>query len=526
MRYTLPDTIGRYQYALLDLTISGAVFRYTNAPGGLSVTDADGRTWLYERGLDATIPARSAGSVDGVGVSIDPSGEQWPEFIARGHRIDQARAVLRSCYADDDGNTQTLERCRVAIDGRLNGVAYGGSFQPLTGTVETDDLGTGIIPAQDAAITEATFTASGISDKALGKSYPVIIGTPGDGDYTTPAYLVTSANLLIAGHEVLASTVSIIDDEGNTATGLTVNTTTDALGRTYSYVTFLVTPWSADRTYYVAWDDGGGMADPASASVPLRAAGDVITWLLSTYAPGLRFDLAAQTAVAPLLAGYLLDFAIVSPVDPVAFVRSTIAPVLPLDEVRTQRGMTFRPRRIRAERYEVSAVLDADEGGDVDTSDVVSIDASKIANVISLEYAPAGREMGLSRAVIADSTNASDTGTIDGRRLALYPCLISQQAYGRRVKTYTTKIIHDDATAQQIVRDKIDEQATPRRYVSATGDTTLDRLETGDVVTITDTRLHLSGELAIVRTVESLGDLVTIGLEIVDDPARTSRATT
>lgn len=525
MRSTLPDTAGRYQYALLDLTISGAVYRYTTAPGGLTVTDADGRAWVYEDGLDAAVPGRASGVTDGAGVSIDPKGEQWPQLIARGHRIDQARAVLRSCYADADGNTQVLERCRVAIDGRLTGVSYGGSFMPLSGTIEADDLGTGIIPAQDATITAATFDLSAASDKAFGKSYPVIVGTPGRGDYTTPGYMLSGDRLLIADGEVLATAVSVEDDDGGLGGSYTVLTGTDLLGRTYSYVDSGFGSWDADRTYRVAWDNGGGIASPSDASVPLRSAGEVITWLLSTYAPGLRFDLAEQTAVAPALASYLLDFAIVSPVDPVSFVRSTLAPVLPIDEVRTQQGMAFRPRRIRAERYDVTAALNADEGGNVETGDTISIDAGKIANVISLEYAPSGRNMGLSRAVIADSTNTSSDGTVDPRRIALYPCMISQQVYGRRVKTYSTRIIHDDATAQQVIRDKSDQQATPRRYLSATGDTTLDRLEPGDVVTITDARLHLSEELAIVRGVENVGGLITLAIEIVDDPARTSRAT-
>jgi len=530
-RTTIATATGT-RWVLLDLTIAGRVFRYTTYPGALEVSDADGRAWLYEGGLDATIPARVSGEMQPIGITIPPSGDQWASLASLGIEYDRARGIVRSCYVTRDGTAECLDSCTIAVDGYFTGITYGDSFTPLTGTIEPDDLGTGVAPEIDAVIGPSTFDTSAVSDKAIGKTYPIIIGTPGQtgegtDPATTPAYKVGALRLLIAGHPVLASTVDIIDDEGNEVTSLAVGTASDLLGRTYSYVDTLVSPWSDDRTYSVVWDDGGGLADPQASASLLRGAGSVIQWMLTTYAPRFRLDVSRQTSVRAKLDRYLLDFAIISSVDPVAFVRKTIASVIRVDEHRTTHGTAWLPRRLTATSADVSGHLNADDGGNLDLDPTITVDSGAIANVIRLQYGVTGRSGNKALTIIADRDNTSDVdpSNIDARKVGSYACRLSQDRYGRRVSAVSTSIVMDDATASLVLADLVAQRAWPRRIVSGTGDITLDRYEPGDVVTLTHTGLKLSSVLCIIRSIEPQVDTVGITLEIVDDPARRLRAT-
>ena len=74
MRPALPTTTAGERWALLDLSLGGLVFRYTDRPGGGTVTDANGRAWAYEGGAAIRVPARTSGQTRGIAIEV-PAGD-------------------------------------------------------------------------------------------------------------------------------------------------------------------------------------------------------------------------------------------------------------------------------------------------------------------------------------------------------------------------------------------------------------------------------------------------------------------
>ena len=193
----------------------------------------------------------------------------------------------------------------------------------------------------EAFLTEESFGDAPTITK--GQSWPWVYGAPGNGSLVfagSPAW-ITYVNvgdpeiLMVAGHAVTASTVTILgppstgSDDLVAETGVPVLTTTTPSGRVYSYVEVdpVGTPWSnvvSDLTkrYYVAWDDGE--AQPGGA-------GDVLATIYALSSN--RVDVQAWRAAAPTLNRYTLAGYVDRTSSPSEYARNVLLPMLPVSVI-------------------------------------------------------------------------------------------------------------------------------------------------------------------------------------------------
>jgi len=271
---------------MVDLTMpDGSVVFYTDGMSEPDVVDEVSREGVHE---SDTVPLFVL--LDGVDVA---------ERVARGYRLEQARGELFAVYVDEQTGVPLqahAERYRY-LTGRLSRPVYADPSRTagfLSFTLEDTPADDSVTLLNESAVINDTTHPSAPSEMA-GKVYPVVIGTPGvfrksDGTESTtsgsPAYPILThgspshyEHLLIAGHEVVAETVTVFDADRASDT-FTVQEAVDGLGRVYSYVD--IHSGSIDRSsaeYWVCWNDGGGLPDPFAAGA-LSGVGSVCAWAL------------------------------------------------------------------------------------------------------------------------------------------------------------------------------------------------------------------------------------------------------
>ncbi len=547
MSTPLGQILGRAGAWLLDLTIGGRVVRVTTAPGGAAVTSSALGSLRYVGGLsDLSLP-RSGGRLRSVSVELTVTPPDFAELQARGQRLDFGSAVVRRWYEG-----QTYEQARVYAIGRIVGVQYGSTDEPFSFTIIPDANEAGTIPAPDMVVDSVTFSTRGTHEpdpNIVGTFYPIVVGTPGVFEGLDNSALQTPATpgllcewaagavdswtsrIMVAGHLVSAGTVTLHDLSAETSATATVSSGFDNLGRAFSYVqmdavTGFVVGAVAGHDYGVSWTSGGGALD--DDGTVLRGAGRVIAWLLRRWTrPGFRFDAARQSAQVGALDAYLLDFAITSPTDPLAWIRQHLVSILPIEEVEGPDGIYFRALRTAVRPGDAVGHIDCSPAGPVTRASRLASDASTIANRITLSYAMGGPQRRHLKRIVADASQASpsDPDTTDARGVPLWLCEWSQGLFGVRDLDVQTGVIGDDATANAVLSWLVRKYAVPRRRLQVVGDVTLDRYEPGDVVTVTASDLYLSGALAVVVEVEALDTAASLVLELDDDPATTTRRT-
>ncbi|MEM6931562.1 MAG: phage tail protein [Myxococcota bacterium] len=134
------------------------------------------------------------------------------------------------------------------------------------------------------------------------------------------------------------------------------------------------------------------------------------------------------------------------------------------------------------------------------------------------------------RVILSALNNRQDddlAGRIDDTRVVgSYRAELSQRQFGRRTQTLQASVIWDPATAARIAQDVLTRQALPQRFVDYLGGSELEALDVGQVVTITDTEVGLSDQLAWVLDLEVGGPDVLLSLQLLDDPVVFERSTT
>ena len=285
----------------LDLTYGGRVYRVATQP--VDIDQTDGSVLHYADGLSepAVIDETSREGINTSGsipLTVILDGVVIAEQVARGHRLEAARGHLFMVLADITTGraNQSAETVFPVLTGRLSNFAYAGHDRVdgwLAFKLE-DDPGddTSLLLDSDAVINDETWSSA--PSTSAGKIYPVVIGTPGvfrksSGEASTtsgsPAYVVevTGADadtLLIAGHAVLADTVTVFDADG-ASESFNVTGTVDGLGRLVA--TLDVSGASSIdltlREFWVCWNGGAGLASPFGAGA-LSGLGDVCAWAL------------------------------------------------------------------------------------------------------------------------------------------------------------------------------------------------------------------------------------------------------
>ena len=536
---------------LLDLTIAGAVYRLGDEDA--VVTDADGTAHAYVAALARPDATEEAGSVDRtVAVTLSPdAGVDWSLLVARGIDLSQGTGILRRWFEG-----QVLEQAEVVHEGDVKRPSYGDLNEGLTFSLERrpwDDET--LIPEATAVVDEATWpttrssSAYASDDAVYGVAYPVIIGFPGAigfvglaaapitpaspgllVEYSIGATAYFDSRILIAGHEIEATTVRLYDMSDGLDDTRSVKTMADKLGRTVSYVDFLSATGIRPRLgheYRVAFSTltGGGLYN-RTRTAALRGAGEVSRALLegslgALPATRIRIDVGRMEAARPLLDRYKVDAWIAERVQPWQWIVDHLVPMLPVREMQGPGGLYLQVWRRDATKADAVMHLDADIG-DVTRDGPVDVSDEVIANHITVDYGPTISGGYQRRIILTGTPDASDARQRGSNR-----CLVSQQRYGVRSVEIELELVNDDATAEQVARDIAARLALPTSSLVVVGDAELGSVDLGDVVTFTDSTLHMTERVCLVRARQREdADEVALQLELLDWLPTTPRATT
>ena len=280
---------------------------------------------------------------------------------------------------------------------------------------------------------------------------------------------------------------------------------------------------------YVAWSDldtpsAGGL--PGIDGKPMRAAGDVLEWLLTR--SGIPVDLGRFNAARDLLAGFRLDFTIDAQVTPWEFIQANILPILPVSIVAGPNGLYPIVWRYDAVAADAVARLDTSSDPTIERASVVNYDRSGVSNDFSLNYALSvrtGNYAGTLRYAADGITGATPS----------YFCTLSARRYLRpdgspldSAEVIESPVIYEDATAHAVLQWMTRARALARRRVTYIApESEYGWMERGQVVTLTDADLHMSDQVALLESVTTDGSgVVRFGLLLIEAPIRDSRLPT
>ena len=377
-------------------------------------------------------------------------------------------------------------------------------------------------------VNDRNFTALTTQRRAQGAVYPMVFGAPGSSTIPGSPGLLTGntglpKRLMIAGHRVAATTVTIWGPEfGDTtdtkqANGLVSQANRPVLhdvdlgGNEYAYVDFdtlyvidttQVGPYP-DAEFWVSWTDGEALPG---------AAGDVLLMLYS--ASSLRVDTAAWQSMVPILNRWRLDGYIDELVSPSELARRAILPILPVQVIASDDGLA--PVVWPWLDLDSSvAVYALEEGPGFSRASRVSYSDNEPVAEVVFRYRP-DAESGDYTDAVTVSAGETPYGQVSG---ALFGAFASGS-------TVDASWVWDRPTAQSLASARLVARCVPRRRVRYAADPDVYgiggdmELRPGQVISLTDDGLSMSGELCVVAEVEQTPVEMSVVLELRDDPIR------
>lgn len=512
------------------LTVAHLVTGAWQALPGLAV-DGDTDELLA---VDDSLAARS--------VRVAVPADAAPPSAGRLRWDTTGRAELHRAAPDSDGVVSLSDRTLLAA-GRLDEVATDGLSwsasivdDPLDDAGLLLEQGATVRPetwprtdAQRIADGEGAFVGTGAADPAVEAApYPLILGRPGQGI----PYRVTGAGLIetdapcspaltversaapsvgdcrqvVAVGRITATTVrrfSVDQNDAPTAEDCAVEVAHDAEGRLVSVISpgsVLDIPPEGAETW-IALVTGGGIVDPYGTG-ELRRADHVIRLALDRST--LRID-RRQLPRLSSLAAYQIDTAVYSQVGAWDWLRGQVLPHLPVAVAVGPAGLYLWPR-LRAPAPEHAA-----------QHLTVGVDCAREGAAVGQALDPITR-LTVSYALDARAGQCRRRLTVSGRRLPYdgpdvlpsYWAERAWQAHGQRSAEIEVPITSDPATALQIALDVIDRACRPAVDVVLSLDADDCRVLPGDVVTITDADLGLSGQPAQIQRLGYAGGAAVV----------------
>lgn len=510
---------------LLELTFASQVFRWSS--GQRVIVSSDDGDLQFESGLPIDwTDGSDLLSIDSEQRSISfdalwlPVDTDIAALIEDGHDLAAATGEI-SVWAPG----RSYEDRIVILSGRVLAPVYGSRDEPIALTLEErlyDDASLLIDPS--ARVTRQTWPNA---DPAMfGRAYPTVIGKPGryeEADGTegktlgSPALLVDVAakRFLVAGHHTAATQVRVINTTKGEARNETIELATDGLGREVTIIDGSGTGLSVVEgdEYWVRWDDGAALAGESSTD-PIRNAGDVLRYVLQRST--LRVDQGAIATAVRLLNRYRLDCYIDDPeVTAWDWISDNLLPLLPLSIVGGPRGL--RPILFRYDAREVDAVDAIEAGPQAQRASQVGYVIEEPVQRVQVDYAPRGGTTEMLRSVLL-SGDPDELGADSHRALRSSALRYPGEMRTMRIET---NVVYDSATAQLIATTMASVHALSRREVTYELDPArFGTLEAGHIVTLTDTELHLTRQVAIVQSISWRSTTMTVRLVLPTNPGR------
>ena len=510
-RWSAVDLRGVPLYWVATVTLAGRARYYATEALSITSSVVAGGSVATEATLQPVSLRKQGASFGGVPeartarITVLPV-ESPGVWIAEGHILEGQPCELALWRAGD-----TWEQRRVQLRGVIRSASWGAAGEPLELEVEESLVADRLLyPSPGMVVSTTTWPDAAAS--AVGLPYPVIVGQPGrTGIAAAPALYVESVLaggardlLMVAGHPVVADSVTIYDDSG-ASESFPVELLDDGSGQRVAVVdlglagTVAVDP---EGSYSSSWESGAGLLAITGTGGAV-GAGDVILALLAR--SGLVVDSGQAASARDALNGYLIDAVIDTPTAPSAWIAAALLPILPAAMVAGADGWWVRPLPIRPTLADCIAQL-VPGVGVTREGQVTGEGESEIANDLSLRLA-IGTETD-------DPTIEARLGpTTDGGSHSSADAVRSASRYGVRTASEESVALHDLATAYRVLRWWAQVRAWPRWRMRYVVGPEWAWLEPGDVLRLTDSDLSIDGPV-LLDAVE-FQDAGTLLLEVI-----------
>lgn len=532
---------------LLDLDVGGYVLRVASLE--CDVPQQDGSTVAYRGGLvvgdwsdgiDLFTASPAARQIP-MEVRLDGDVEAWQTLARQGHRLATATATV-SVWPEGG----TVDDVRVVLRGCVDEPEHGGAEEPVRLSVVEDAVdATGLIPEADARVIDwpspsdprpTTWDGCRFSGNPdhVGERYPIVIGRPGRGTAASgdsldsvqalavhnDAAATVNYGLLIAGHLVIGTQVTIYDADDDVSEALTVVEMGDDLGRRVAVVSLAAAAsltWDPDHAYWVRWTQSGGLAGHDGSE--MTGAGQVLRWMLER--SQAQIDRGRLAAAIPILDGYRIDAVVVATpearIRPLDWVREHLSPILPISMRRGPEGLYPVVWRYDAASTDAVAVLDADAARAVRTSPLSWTSVRDCYAEVEVWHRRDHRtQTYTSRVLLSGDPQARARDDTAVPHALLRASWIDGV---RRRLELRSDVVADDATAGRSAAWLAQRYALPTRGVAYTVEwSEVSHVEPGDVVIVRDAEVGISEEVAVVQAVTLAETGATIRVRLLERP--------
>lgn len=484
---------------LLDFDIAGQRYRFGTRE--VSVRSRDQQTThAFVAGMSDPAP-----SIDVETLSVRVTSDHpWSALRDRIGPFTGRDFVLRYWYEG-----QYLEDAFIVLQGCISGASFAEMNSPVGLALDLrrsdEALSTEVVSIRET-VSEVTWGTDGpalIPDPALiGVGYPIVIGHPGGFEAGGPALYVdgTDHYVMVAGHPVQATDVTIVDKTGGGSASAPVFTMRDGRNRLVSMADLGGTGLTVafGRAYYAGYDTttGGGVLDNGRVVTGL---GDLLIWGSKNFSRAV-FDLGEMEAQRTDLNLYRID-TVINQVGMFweDWIKQNLFALFNLEVVNGPRGVFYRQMKYHANIRGVRANLAADAGYGgirVQRTSELTETTEDIFNRVTIQYAP----VGMSSSSYGGSLTIGATRDATTDQIPDRICAKSVGYFGVRPKTINTLVTFDRATAYRLGRDAVLRYAMPKITATYVGGTDLFALRKWETVQVQDTTAGaaFNGALAVV----------------------------
>lgn len=528
MSFTREDLRGADVVWLLSVTWAGRDYRFSSRP--VAPVNADGLALPHDGGLDdvawednleilAPAPEIRSASITVV-FGIDVAAR-----IAEGHDLSAAEGEIALWIVGTP-----YESREVIIHGHVVAPEYGAADEAVNFALEEDaNDDTKLIPASAAVVTTSTWDQSVVQtpSESLGRYYPDVYGQPGlwtdaGGEQHlgrgSPCVVVDYANLsgqaqilVLAGHPVEASTVCIVDQDGDTYVA-TVMHREDNLGRMVATVEIPLTGSGIDSTgtLWCCWAFG-------RARCGIHGAGDLLTHMLQR--SGLRVDWSRMEALREPLNGIFQDPSgyIDDACSPWEWVQEHLVPMIPVAFTSGPQGIY--PVMLRYDATATDAVATLRQGAGVVRTSRITYERTRrdVVNEIRISYAIDGED-----GAVGVCTLTAEPTPGEPSQVSSYHAKISASRYGVRSRQVECDLIWTSSSARALAaRIALAEGLTQRAVTYEVDAEDWGWLHTGQVLMLIDLEVSMDSVLCLLRSrTYTDGGRISLGLLVLEDPAR------
>ena len=546
MQYTQTDYENAELVFLIEINWFGQYHRFSTKPvvfdgfeyGG-SLSEITFEEQVDDMGID---PQSNSASI-----SLHFDGYDMVQEYRRGRTLEGQRATLSYILVKDD-QVYSTSSVRV-LSGIIQEPIIGDPEEPVSFvafSLEEKEYDIEVpLLSSNSEINENKHPNA--DDAAIGKMYPFILGEPGvtrkagttEQLFSTPAYNNKAYDVgspphdvyfIVAGHATIGETVQIWDGVTSPLTK-TIEPAVDSDGQRYGYIdvtsshllytgqTSLASNAEHPSEYWLAWTDGGGIANPYGDGV-LTGGGDVVRYLLSR--TGVEMDDAAFANIAPILNEYRFAGFVNDGITTASLLNEHILPYLPIQIKAGPKGL--RPilyqyialQNVQPVAHVISGQGDWIQIGALETT----TNTSEIYNAVRLHYAWNGIEDSFFHSLYMGPDGVDD----DYSKKNLYS-QTSKNRYGVSQQTFEAMFIYETRTAARFCGDFIRRNSFPRRFVRFVASLEYGFLQLGDVVELTSSSLYMDRQkCTVVSKMWDVTEWVFV-LMFEDTPLHVDRAT-